>query len=108
MDRAAEFLLFKLRAAAYAREEIIRTIQAGVTTMRYMPESLGASSNVGPIRVETEDRHALDLLHLWLDAYLLEIVGLPDALAQLADASFDCGLGIEDQARPAGLPNPGR
>lgn len=95
-QRAAEFLLFKLWAAAYAREDIIRTIQGGVTSMRYMPESLEPGSHIGPISVETEDRQALDRLHLFLDAYLLELVGVADALAQLANATFDLGLPIDD------------
>ena len=35
-ERAVEFLLFKLWAANHAREAIIRTIQEGVTSLRYM------------------------------------------------------------------------
>ena len=96
VERAADFLLFKLWAAEHAREEIIRTIQGGVTRMQYMPESLESGSPVGPIRVETLELAALNLLRLWMDTYLVELVGTPDALAQLANAAFDLGIPIED------------
>ena len=76
VERAAKFLLFKLWAAGYAREAIMRTIQ--------FPQSLEPAFPVGPITVETQDQQALDRLHLFQDLYLVELTGVADALAQLA------------------------
>jgi len=81
-----------LQAAADARDEIIGTIKSGVTSMRYMPDSLDPRSRVGPITVETQDRRKLDRLRMYLDLYLVELVGVGDALSQLVNATFDLKL----------------
>jgi hypothetical protein len=98
LNRAAEFLLFKLWAAAHAREEIIRIIQSGVTSFGYHPESLQPGFRVGPISVETQNLAAPDHLHLWVDIYLFELGGMADALAQLVNVAFELGLSADDKS----------
>lgn len=101
LSTAEEFLSFKWNASAYAREVILQVLNRGVTTFRWMPESLSPGASTGPVSVEEEDRAALFLLNLWLGVFLLEVVGIGDALAQVANAAFDLGL----SAREATLPN---
>ena len=92
LQEAEEFLRFKLNAASLLREEIIRTVQGGVTTFEWVPQSLEPGSRVGPVSQERQDLGQLQRLRLWLDSFLFELVGVGDALAQLVNAAFDLDL----------------
>lgn len=92
LQGAEEFLRFKLNAAGLLREEIIRTVQGGVTTFEWIPQSLEPGSRVGLISQERQDLGQLHRLRLWLDLFLFELVGVGDALAQLVNAAFDLDL----------------
>lgn len=90
VDRAEEFLDFKIRAAQHAREEILMVLNRGVTTYQRPTDPVSAQPS-GLVR-ETYSLIELFRLRLSLDLLLFELAGLEDAVLQAVNVGFNLAV----------------